>query len=333
MHDQEHHTETRNRTIKDLLERYLTDNLLRPSSKGAYRKVTLQLLKDCAAPREDLDLTEVTHDLLIAWRTKILERARPNTWNYYRNHMRALLNYAVAMDWIPASPLKHVKRAPPGSPRRRDVPPESINRVLAELRDDYGEPYSKGSGLYPRWFWRIVVLTLYNTGMRRRQLVSLRWEHIDFEAAAILLSFEGSKTRRQWEIPISRALEPELLKLRERTFRERFGRNGCRPTDYSTIDHDQVFNVTLFYKGYKGTRLTEDQISGFFRRLTQVAGVTISAHRMRHTLATHLTRVERPNIPAIAALLGHTSIRTTMGYVHSDTDQMRQALTGLLEFG
>ena len=333
MHDLENHTETRNRTIKDLLDRYLSDNLLRPSSVSAYKKVARHLIKDCAAPRNDLDLNEITHELLVGWRLQILERARPTTWNSYRNHLKALLNYAVVIGWISASPLKLVKRAATGSPRRMDVSKQAMDTVLETLTDDYGEPHVAGATLYPRWFWRIVVLTLYNTGMRRRQLVTLRWEHIDFEQAEIVLSFEGSKTRRQWEIPISKGLEPHLLELRERTLRERLGRNARSPDDYCSISQDQVFNVTLFYKGYKGTQLTEEQLSGFFRRLTQITGVTISTHRMRHTVATQLTRGDRPNLPAIAALLGHTNIRTTLRYVYSDTDQMRQALTGLMELG
>lgn len=329
VHDKERTPDIRSRTMRDLLDQYLRDNLLRPASIRAYRNVTLQLIKDRAAPRDDLALAEVTHDLLIAWRAQILERARPTTWNYYRTHLRALLNYAEVMGWVTASPLKQVKSAPVGTPERRAVPQESISHVLAKLTDDYGEPYSVGNTLYPRWFWRIVVLTLYYTGMRRRQLVALCWRDIDFEKAEILLRYEGSKTRREWEIPIAEGLMPELLILRERTLRHRQGHDRRQPTDYRTIDQDQVFNVTLFYKRYRGTRLTTDQVSGFFRRLTNASGVAVSAHRMRHTVATELTRGDRPNVKAVAALLGHTDIRTTLRYVYTDTAQMRVALSGL----
>jgi integrase len=323
VHDKERTPDIRSRTMRDLLDQYLRDNLLRPASIRAYRNVTLQLIKDRAAPRDDLGLAEVTHDLLIAWRAQILERARPTTWNYYRRHLRALLNHALTKDWLAESPLRQVKSAPVGAPERRAVPQESLTRLLAELNDDYGQPYSMGNTLYPRWFWRIVVLTLYYTGMRRRQLVSLRWRDIDFDKAEILLRYEGSKTRRQWEIPISEGLMPELLKLRERTCKHR----GL--VDSTKLVDDQVFNVTLFYKRYRGTRMTSDQLTGFFRRLGEISTVPVSAHRMRHTVATELTRGDRPDVQAVAALLGHTDIRTTLRYVHTDTAQMRRLLTGL----
>jgi integrase len=311
------------RTLRELLDQYLRDNLLQPASVRAYRNVALQLIKDRVAPRDDLNLSEITHDLLVAWRAQILERARSTTWNYYRRHLRVLLNYAVFNDWLALSPLRQVKSAPEGGPERRAVPQDALSRLLTVLDDDYGQPRSVGNRLYPRWFWHTVVLTLFYTGMRRRQLVSLRWRDIDFDKAEILLRYEGSKTRRQWEIPISDALMPELLKLRERTCKHR-GR-----VDSKELVDEQVFNVTLFYKRYRGTRMTSEQVSGFFGRLAKVSGVPISAHRLRHTVATELTRGDQPDVKAVAALLGHTDIRTTLRYVHTDTAQMRRLLTGL----
>jgi integrase len=319
----EHTDPVLNRTMKELLDHYLRDNLLRPASIRAYRNVALQLIKDCAAPRDDLDLAEVTHDLLVSWRTQVLARARPTTWNYYRRHLRAMLNYALLTGWLSESPLKRVKSAPVGGLEHRAVPYEDLSQVLGALDDDYGQPRSVGNTLYPRWFWRIVVQTLYYTGMRRRQLVSLRWRDINFEKAEILLRYEGSKTRRQWEIPISEALMPELLRLQTRTLEQR----GL--TDSATLVDDQVFNVTLFYKRYRGVRLTEEQVTGFFRRLATLSGVQVSAHRMRHTLATELTRSDQPDFKAVADLLGHTDIRTTLRYVRTDTAKMRRLFTGL----
>lgn len=95
------------------------------------------------------------------------------------------------------------------------------------------------------------------------------------------------------------------------------------------LQRNQMFNVTSFYPRYSGTALTEAQVTGFFKRLTQVSGIQVSAHRLRHTLATELTRGENRDLKAVQDLLGHTDIRTTMGYVHTNTDQMRRLYDGL----
>ena len=120
----------------------------------------MRLIKARAIPRDDLKFSEIAHELLVAWRVQILERARPNTWNDYRRHLRVLLNYAILEDWLVQSPLRQVKSAPEGSPERRAVSREALIRLLAVLDDDYGQPRLVGNTLYTRWFWRIVVLTL-----------------------------------------------------------------------------------------------------------------------------------------------------------------------------
>ena len=315
-----------NRGMRELLDHYLRDNLLRPASICAYSNVTLQLIKDRAAPRDDLALSEVTHDLLVAWRAQILERARPTTWNNYRAHIRVLLNYAVSIGWLSESPLKLVKAAPVDALKEKTLSQREMRRLLSLLRDDYGQECVVGSALCPRWFWRIVFRTLYYTGMRRRQLVTLCWRDVDLEAAEIHLRCEGSKTRREWTIPIPKSLWGDLFKLRERTLVER----GIE--DAKRLRQIQVFNVTTFYARYRGTEMTEAQVTGFFKRLTDISGIQVSAHRLRHTLATELTRGENRDLKAVQDLLGHTDIRTTLRYVHTDIGQMRRLFEGLPTF-
>ena len=310
-------------TLRDLLKVYLQDNLLRPATVEVYRNVVLQMITDCAGERDDLDLDQITHNLLVSWRTQVLARARPSTWNNYRAHIRALLNYAVLSDWLVESPLKRVKAAPVGSLKGKALSQADLRRLLSLLRDDYGQECTVGNALCPRWFWRIVFRTLYYTGMRRRQLVTLRWQDVDLDAAEILLRYEGSKTRREWSIPIPEPLLPDLAKLQQRTIRER-GLEGVR-----SLRRNQVFNVSTFYARYRGPEMTEAQLTGFFKRLASTAGVAVSAHRMRHTLATELTRGENRDLKAVQDLLGHTDIRTTLRYVHTDIRQMRRLFEGL----
>jgi hypothetical protein len=324
VHNKERTPDIRSRTMRDLLDQYLRDNLLQPASIRAYRNVALQLIKDRAAPARrsgPFGSHARSADCL----------ARPDSGAGAAHHMELLpaapqgiaeLRRLQGLVGSIAAQAGEVRTG--GCPGASGRPPRVADQVARGAgRRLRSAPLNVGNTLYPRWFWRIVVLTLYYTGMRRRQLVSLRWRDIDFDKAEILLRYEGSKTRRQWEIPISEGLMPELLKLRERTCKHR----GL--VDSTKLVDDQVFNVTLFYKRYRGTRMTSDQLTGFFRRLGEISTVPVSAHRMRHTVATELTRGDRPDVQAVAALLGHTDIRTTLRYVHTDTAQMRRLLTGL----
>lgn len=132
---------------------------------------------------------------------------------------------------------------------------------------------------HPAWFWAIVIRTFYYTGIRRRQLVELRWEDINFDDATIHLRASSSKTHREWFIPIAEPLLAELENLLLVTI----DRIQCKPPR-----HSQVFNVTLFHDRFKGKQMTVDQLSGAFERLSKALGVRITPHRLRHTMATEL---------------------------------------------
>ena len=171
--------------------------------------------------------------------------------------------------------------------------------------------------LQPKWFWVIVMKMLYSTGIRRHQLIEIRWKHLDLEQGVLLLVAEGSKTHREWQIPLMPGVISALRYLRIRTLERQ-----C--TD--DIAHRQVFNVTLFYDRYSGDAMTEEQLSGFFRRLSGALGQLITPHRFRHTLATKLLQGPHPDIKTVQSLLGHTDMRTTLGYVEVDLDHLRALL-------
>ncbi|WP_442978372.1 tyrosine-type recombinase/integrase [Salinicola sp. 4072] len=50
------------------------------------------------------------------------------------------------------------------------------------------------------------------------------------------------------------------------------------------------------------------------------------AHRFRHTLGTDLMEDPDRNIRVTQMILDHSSMRTTMEYVHPSVDSMRKAL-------
>ena len=69
--------------------------------------------------------------------------------------------------------------------------------------------------------------------------------------------------------------------------------------------------------------MTVDQVSCAFQRLSTSLQIRISPHRLRHTIATEAAPKD---IRALQELLGHTSVLTTMQYIHPDIDRMRSLL-------
>lgn len=173
--------------------------------------------------------------------------------------------------------------------------------------------------LQPAWFWAFTVRFLYFTGIRRRQLVYLKWQDIDLDSLQIQLSANSSKTGSEYNIPIPAPLLPDLIKYRIKAIKE---------SSSNQTASSQAFNVTLYNKKYIGEQMTVEQVTGFFGRLSNLLDFSISAHMLRHTMATEIAKSEK--IKPLQLILEHSDVRTTLvSYVHPDMDELRNAMCGL----
>lgn len=264
---------------------------------------------------------DVTRDMLFAWRDWLLNErgVSRTTWNNYLTHFKLILNFGVQIGRLVADelPTRGVKLLPEYQRRKKTVDDLSLRKVVAYLESTEVE-----KPLRPGWFWVILVRVMFFTGMRRRQVVSLVWRDINFHEGTILLRAESSKTRREWFIPIPPQVRSELLELRVRT-----------EAKVKVIEPDmQVFNVTLFYPRYFGEEMSVGQLSGFYRRVKERTGVEISAHKVRHTFGTKAANAKgsrAADLKVVQGLMGHTSLKTTMEYLHPDREDQERVVAAL----
>ena len=290
-----------------LLELYLAERRPRPATAETYTKAVKRWVAETNLERiGEIDRSDVVH-----WRNEILDRARPETWNKYRRHLRALMNYAVECGWVEDNPFAQVPPARTGNRLKKTVDLRVIEQAMKKLDSD-------PELLPPSWFWTMVIRALFYTGVRRRQIVELRWGDVNLMEGTWLIRTETSKTRREWILPLAPSVCDDLESLYQRT-EERLGHPPPR--------HHQVYNVTLFHSGYKGRRMNENQVSGAFQRLSKILGEPITPHRLRHTMATLLAR--QGDLRTLQEVLGHTNVQTTMGYVHPDVERMRSLIGSL----
>ena len=297
-------------TMEGLLEAYLEEHLVRPATGQTYGQAVRRWVKETGIT----DPRGVTRQNTLEWRNSVLGRTRPETWNKYRRHLRALFNYALGRDWVVSNPFKEIPPARTDHPLKKTVDPEVISRALAILKAQD----ETGGRLEPAWLWAMVVRAIFYTGVRRRQIIELRWRDVNLGHGVWRIRAETTKTRREWLVPLAPEVIEDLEVLHERT-RERLG--------VPPEGEHQVYNVTLFYPRYKGPELCDNQIGGFFHRLSTEVGTKITPHRMRHTMATLLAA--HGDIRTLQELLGHTNISTTMGYVHPDAERMRTLVAHL----
>ncbi len=159
----------------------------------------------------------------------------------------------------------------------------------------------------PDWFWVIVTHFFYITGIRRRQLVHILWEHIDFNKQTFLVCSDGSKNYKERKLPLPDILIEDLTFLLKK--HKEVG---------NTKRTDQVFNITRFNSKYHGLTCSVEQVSGFFKRLKKNTGISVSPHRFRHTMASELGNTTNINILTLSNILGHSDLRVTRQYVETD---------------
>ena len=157
---------------------------------------------------------------------------------------------------------------------------------------------------------RAILETLYSTGMRVSEMVSLNAGRIDFIGGALKVMGKGRKERLT---PIGeKALEairkylekrPQLLLRRKRDISK---------------DKDALF---LNNWGGRLTRISFRRIvSKYIKKIS--SELNISPHSLRHTFATHLLDAGA-DLRHVQELLGHVNLSTTQIYTHVTTQRLK----------
>lgn len=212
-------------------------------------------------------LAEITTEHL----TRALAHVRSaGTWNRYRTLVLAILNLAHAHGWIETTPRLPSRKTPPC--RTRWLTREEWQRLLAELPPHLVPPA------------RFAIAT----GLRRANLLDLRWDQIDLARRVMWIHPDKAKARKAIGIPLS---DTAMQVLREQ--------RGQHPT--------HVFH-------YKGRPMKE--IGEAFNRAVRRAGLSdVNWHTLRHTWASWHIMAGTP-IEVLQKLGGWNSLQMVLRYAH-----------------
>lgn len=178
--------------------------------------------------------------------------------------------------------------------------------------------------------WAIAFLLALLTGLRRGEILGLRWQDIDWEKQQLTvaqtqvlvhgkITFGPPKTHDSGRtVAINGALIRALRLHRAAQQRQKLQLGE----DYH--DHGLVLQTTV------GTPVSPRNLSRTFAKLQIEAGVPpIRFHDMRHSHASWLLE-KGVNIRTIADRLGHSQVSFTMQvYAHSRVEQQRDAVEQL----
>jgi len=267
-------------------------------------------------------LEDIGAESLLRFKVETLSNAKTVTFNGYLRYLKLLGNFAEEEGLTTENPFRSQRSAPKTITAPKIVDPDTFSRAFLYLARNSDE-------FKPSWFWKSVMRVIYYTGIRRRQLVTIKLRDLDFDNKTLLASVEGSKTRREWVIP----LHPKA----ERVFHNVIAMSEVALGRNLEAD-DYIFVIRRFNKRYAVNednpfQMQREQVTGFFKRLSKKIECRIGAHRLRHTTATQLCNPATggADLSATQDLLGHVELTTTRIYVHPNLDRVRAAINKLPE--
>ncbi|MCF7886594.1 MAG: site-specific tyrosine recombinase XerD [Candidatus Marinimicrobia bacterium] len=152
-----------------------------------------------------------------------------------------------------------------------------------------------------------IIETLYSTGLRVSELISLKKSEVYFEEGVIRVLGKGNKERI---VPFGKCAEAAIKKYIK----------GVR---YNLAKKGQGQNILfLNLRGHPLSRMGIWKIIRNYVKLTSIKK-NVSPHIFRHSFATHLLE-GGANLRAVQEMLGHVDISTTQIYTHLDKNYLKE---------
>ncbi len=146
-----------------------------------------------------------------------------------------------------------------------------------------------------------IVITALNTGMRKSEILNLKWERVDLRHGFILLGNDTKNGERR-EIPLNDSMRATLQRLTRR------------------LDIPYVFCNPATGKPY-----TKDLKRSFHTAMRRAGIKDFRFHDLRHTFASHLV-MAGVDITTVSRLLGHKSLTMTLRYSHLAPSHLTEAV-------
>ena len=277
-------------TVADLAGHYMTAHVevnCRPGTVSLYRSLLdLHILPDLGG----LKLSDVNRSHASALHYRL--RDNPALANHAVGLLSRMFKLAMAWGMTPArpNPCRSVKRYKERG-RERFLTEEEYGRLgrVLDAAEERG-----GAGMYAAMAVRLLLLT----GCRRNEVLRLRWDDVDRAAGELRIRVAKTGGRR---VPLTAPVARVLARI---------PRIEGNPWVFAGVRRGEPL---------KG-------INAYWDRLRARAGLEdLRLHDCRHSFASQALAIGE-GLPAIARLLGHTTVMTTYRYAHLAEDSEKASV-------
>jgi len=292
------HSEAQRRTLAQLLDKYEAQVLPEKRSQQTQR----QMLSWWRDELGDQKLVYITPAVIADHRDKLLHgytspgsKRSPSTVVRYM----AIISHAFTLavkewGWVDENPVLKVTK--PKEPRGRD----------RYLTSDERDALLKACRTSPNPYLYTVVLLAISTGMRRGEIMTLRWNDIDLKGDAITVrETKNDEIRRVPLVGPAKQAVTHLAKVRQINTNLLFP--SAKRAD-TPVDLRHPWEQALEYSGVQDFRF----------------------HDLRHTAASYLA-MNGASLLELSRILGHKSLEMVKRYAHLSDPHLHDVVKSMAD--
>ena len=263
----------------------------------AYEKDLLQFEAFVKQNKEDKFIPEeVDTDIVRAWIVSLLdEKMSPVSVNRKLSSLKSFFKFLMKQGLVSVNPLRFIT----GPKTKKPLPYFVKEKEMEQLLD--GDGFDEDfEGVRDR----LVLEMLYDTGIRRSELIGLREVDVDYDALQVKVTGKRNKQRL---IPFAERLKNLMLAYTEVRNRE----VGAGSEWFFVRKNGEQLSVSILYTLVK-------------KKLSDIPTLAkCSPHVLRHSFATSMLN-NGAELNAVKELLGHSSLASTSIYTHTTFEELKK---------
>jgi integrase/recombinase XerC len=248
------------------------------------------------------NILETQFQMLRSWIVHLIDlQDSVSTINRKISCLKSFFKFCLKNNWVAVNPTAKLTR--PKMPKR--IPKQVEFTKLMDLKDFLQEQSSDNQ--YDTYRDYSMFMTFYSCGLRRSELIELKWSDIDFTKKELKILGKGNKERF---VPLHSEMAVILKRYQELLLQQSFEIKTEPSLVYLTDSGEKMYPNFVYRK-----------IKTYLNKVTTQTG--LSPHSLRHSFATHLLN-EGAELNAVKELLGHSSLAATQVYTSSSIERLKK---------